>query len=101
MMTADQKGGAVAIDTFMVFVGVYADVRTAKTDYELIKSLHAKAGMIDAYDAAVLEKQDNGKVKIVAKHETPTRVGGVLGAGLGLASGVAVVLFPFAALGGG
>jgi uncharacterized membrane protein len=91
----------MAIDTFVVFVGVYGDVETAKSDYELIKGLHAKEGMLDAYDAAVLAKQDNGKVKIVAKHETPTRVGGLLGGGLGLASGVAVALFPFAAIGGG
>jgi uncharacterized membrane protein len=91
----------VAIDTFMVFVGVYGNVESAQTDYQLIKTLHAEAGMIDAYDAAVLEKTEGGKVKIVAKHETPTRVGGVLGGGLGLASGLAVALFPFAAIGGG
>jgi Protein of unknown function (DUF1269) len=35
------------------------------------------------------------------QHETPTRVGGVLGGGVGLATGVVVALFPFAALGGG
>ena len=57
--------------------------------------------MIDAYDAAVIERGANGKVKITKKHETPTRVGGVLGAGVGLATGLVVVLFPFAAIGGG
>ena len=30
----------MAIDTFMVLVGVYADVETAEADYELIKDLH-------------------------------------------------------------
>src|SRR3954447_4373303 len=35
------------------------------------------------------------------KHETPTRVGGVLGGGMGLATGLVVALFPFAAVGGG
>lgn len=91
----------MAIDTFMVYVGVYADGAAAQQDYELIKKLHAEAGLIDAYDAAVVEKRDDGKVKIVSKHETPTRVGGVLGGGLGLASGLAVAIFPFAAIGGG
>lgn len=91
----------MAIDTFMVFVGVYADKETAEEDYKLIHDLHRKEGLIDAYDAAVLEKRADGKVKIVAKHETPTRVGGILGGGLGLASGLAVALFPFAAIGGG
>jgi uncharacterized membrane protein len=85
----------------MVYVGVYADADAAQEDYDLIKKLHREAGLIDAYDAAVVQKRDDGKVKIVSKHETPTRVGGVLGGGLGLASGLAVVLFPFAAIGGG
>ena len=52
-------------------------------DYDAIKELHTEAGLIDAYDAAVIERQDDGKVKIVKKHETPTRVGGVLGGGVG------------------
>ena len=56
--------------------------------------------MLDAYDAAVIESED-GKVRITKKHETPTRVGGVLGGGVGLATGLVVALFPFAALGGG
>jgi uncharacterized membrane protein len=72
----------MAIDTFMVFVGVYADVDAAKADYELVKDLHTKAALIDAYDAAVIERRADGKVKIVKKHETPTRVGGVLGGGV-------------------
>lgn len=56
---------------------------------------------MDAYDAAVFERREDGKVKITKKHETPTRVGGVLGGGVGLATGLVVVLFPFAAIGGG
>ena len=91
----------MAIDTFMVYVGVYADVDAAEADYELIKDLHTEAGLIDAYDAAVIHRRDDGKVKIVRKHETPTRVGGVLGGGVGLATGLVVALFPFAAIGGG
>jgi hypothetical protein len=42
--------------------------------------------VIDAYDAAVIERRAGGKVKITKKHETPTRVGGVLGGGAGLAT---------------
>jgi hypothetical protein len=49
----------------------------------------------------VIERRADGKVKIAKKHETPTRVGGVLGAGVGLATGLVVALFPFAAIGGG
>ncbi|HTX12997.1 MAG TPA: hypothetical protein VME22_30545 [Solirubrobacteraceae bacterium] len=89
------------IDTLMVYVGVYEDVADAKADYEFVKDLHSEAGLIDAYDAAVIERRDDGKTKIVAKHETPTRAGGVLGGGVGLATGLVVALFPFAAIGGG
>ena len=91
----------MAVDTFVVFVGVYPNVEAAEADYQLVKDLHTKAGMLDAYDAAVLEKRANGKVRITKKHETPTRVGGVLGGGVGLATGLVVALFPFAAIGGG
>ena len=91
----------MAVDTFIVLVGVYADVEAAENDYELVKDLHTKAGLIDAYDAAVIHRREDGKIKIRRKHETPTRVGGVLGGGVGLATGLVVALFPFAAIGGG
>ena len=87
----------MAVDTFMAYVGAYPSVTAAEADYELVKDLHTEAGLIDAYDAAVIERRDDGKVRITRKHETPTRVGGVLGGGVGLV----VALFPFAALGGG
>jgi uncharacterized membrane protein len=91
----------MAIDTLMVYAGVYDSVGGAEADYELVKDLHTEAGLIDGYDAAVIERRADGKVKIVKKHETPTRVGGVLGGGIGLATGLVVALFPFAAIGGG
>jgi uncharacterized membrane protein len=91
----------MAFDTFMVYVGVYPDVDSAQADYDLVKDLHIEAGLIDAYDAAVIRRRADGKVEIVRKHETPTRVGGVLGGGFGLATGLVVALFPFAAIGGG
>jgi len=91
----------MAIDTFIAFIGVYNNVDDALADYDLVKALHTEAGLIDAYDAAVIDRREDGKVKIVKKHETPTRVGGVLGGGVGLATGLVVALFPFAAVGAG
>ncbi len=84
----------MAVDTFVVFVGVYANEDDAEADYETVKQLHVEAGMLDAYDAAVIARRDDGKVKITKKHETPTRVGGVLGGGVGLATGLVLALFP-------
>src|SRR6478609_2142873 len=91
----------MAIDTFIVVAGVYDSPDAAEADYEAIKDLHTELGVMDAYDAALVVRREDGKVKILKKHETPTRVGGVLGAGVGLATGLVVVLFPFAAVGGG
>jgi uncharacterized membrane protein len=91
----------MAIDTFFAFLGVYDDVADAEADYDAVKLLHTEADLIDAYDAAIVERKEGGKVKIVKKHETPTRVGGVLGGGVGLATGLVIALFPAAAIGGG
>jgi uncharacterized membrane protein len=89
------------VDTLFVYSGVYGDVEDALADYDAVHALHTEAGLIDAYDAAVVERKPDGKVKIVKKHETPTRVGGVLGGGVGLATGLVIALFPAAAIGGG
>src|SRR5690348_7809127 len=94
-------GTTMAVDTFIAFVGVYDNVSDADADYALVKDLHTKENLIDSYDAAVIERRADGKVKISKKHETPTRVGGVLGGGVGLATGLVVALFPFAAIGAG
>jgi uncharacterized membrane protein len=91
----------MAFDTFTVLVGVYPDLESAEADYDLVKQLHVREGLMDAYDAAVVHRREDGKVKIAHKHETPTRVGGVLGGGAGLATGLVVALFPFAAVGTG
>ena len=91
----------MAMDTFMADVGVYSDVADATADYQAVHDLHTEDGLIDAYDAAVIERKDNGKIKIVKKHQTPTRVGGVGGGTLGLATGLVIALFPAAAIGGG
>jgi len=91
----------MAFDTFTVLVGVYPDLESAEADYGLVKELHTREGLMDVYDAAVVHRREDGKVKIARKHETPTRVGGVLGGGAGLATGLAVALFPFAAVGTG
>lgn len=91
----------MAIDTFFAYSGTYSNVEDALADYEAVHVLHTELGLIDAYDAAVVERKDDGKVKIVKKHETPTRVGGVAGAGVGLATGLVIALFPAAAIGGG
>src|SRR3954462_10802737 len=94
----DLEDPTMPIDTFFAFTGVYPNVDDALADYKAVHDLHMKADLIDAYDAAVIERKSDGEVKIVKKHETPTRVGGVLGGGVGLATGLVIALFPAAAI---
>jgi uncharacterized membrane protein len=88
-------------DTYIMFAGVYSSVDAAETDYQTVKDVYDNTDLIDTFDAAVIGKKENGKVKIYKKHEQPTRHGGATGAGWGLATGLAVALFPAAAIGGG
>ena len=37
----------MAVDTFMAYVGVYDNAADADADYEAVKDLHTKAGLID------------------------------------------------------
>ena len=83
----------MAIDTYIVYAGVYPDLDSAEADYALVKELFSKENLVDAYDAAIVERRADGKVKLGKKHETPTRAGGVLGGGVGLATGLVLVVY--------
>lgn len=76
-------------DGVFVFIGTYASKEDARSDYEVVKELHSE-GAVGSFDAAVLTKDDKGKVH-VNKDETATRVGGWTGAGVGAVVGL---LFP-------
>jgi uncharacterized membrane protein len=72
-----------------LFVGAYDTENAAEVDYALVKELHAD-GVIGTYDAAIIAKEDDGKVR-VKKDELPTRHG----AWTGLAAGAVLgMLFP-------
>jgi uncharacterized membrane protein len=88
-------------DTFILFGAVYDISGAAEADYEAVKSLYYDWQLIDNFDAAIVTKRDDGKVKILKKHEQPTRKGGWRGAGYGLATGAVIALFPAAAIGSG
>lgn len=87
-------------DTYLVVAATYAREDDALADYEAAKALYSELGLVDTYDAAVIAKSDEGKVKIVKKHEQPTRQGAWGGLGIGLVGGALVALFPAVAVGG-
>ena len=81
-------------DTLYVIGAAYDDVDAAVSDYEAIKELYHEVKSSHDFDAAVIEKDEKGKVRIVKKHEQPTRHGAAVGLGWGLATGVTALLFP-------
>ena len=89
------------MDTFVLLAGRYADEASATADYEAVKDLYSRLGLDATFDAAVMTRDENGKVHLVHRHEQPTRRGAVGGLALGLAGGVVVALFPAVALAGG
>jgi uncharacterized membrane protein len=91
----------MAMDTFVVLAASYDTLGAAEADYHAVSEFYRESGLIDTYDAAVITRGDTGKVRIVAKHEQPTRRGAWRGLGIGLAGGALVALFPAIGLGAG
>jgi uncharacterized membrane protein len=81
-------------DALYVIAAAYDDVDAAVADYEAVKLLYREVRSSHDFDASVVAKDADGKVRIVKKHEQPTRHGAAVGLGYGLAVGVVAALFP-------
>lgn len=81
-------------DTLYVIAATYEDVDAAVADYEAVKELYRQVKTSHDFDAAVIARDEDGSVRIVKKHEEPTRHGAAVGLGWGLAVGVTAALFP-------
>jgi len=88
-------------DTLLVMAASYDDLADAEADYEAIKALYYEVKTSHDFDAAVVARDENGDVKVVKKHEQPTRHGAAHGLGWGLAIGAACAIFPAVGLLGG
>jgi len=82
------------LDTLYVMAASYDSADAAVADYEAVKALYHEIKASNDFDAAVIAKNAEGKVEIVKKHEQPTRHGGAVGLGWGLAAGAVAALFP-------
>jgi uncharacterized membrane protein len=80
----------VSDNPMFLYAGEYDTVEDAKADLEDLKELHEQ-NFVGTYDAAVLTKNDEGKVEIVDKIEKPTQHGGWAGLAVGAAIGL---IFP-------
>ena len=76
-------------EPIFIFLATYDTEDDAKLDYDAVKELHS-AGVIGTYDAAVITKDADGKIKI-HKHEKPTQHGAWTGVAVGAVVGI---LFP-------
>src|SRR3712207_1774984 len=76
--------------SLFLYAGEYDSVDEAKADLEDLKELHQEH-FVGTYDAAVLTKNEEGKVEIVDKIEKPTQHGGWAGLAVGAAIGL---IFP-------
>jgi uncharacterized membrane protein len=76
-------------EAVFIYVGTYPSKAAAEADYEVVKDLHM-AGAVGTYDAAVVTKDDEGKIH-ENKDEMATRHGAWGGAAIGALIGC---LFP-------
>jgi uncharacterized membrane protein len=83
-----------------VFIGAYEEVDDATADYAAVKDLYSR-GIIDTYDAAVVNRDFDGTVH-VSKREKPTQKAAWTGAIVGAVVGVLFppAIIPMAAAGG-
>jgi uncharacterized membrane protein len=88
-------------DTVLVLAASYGDVADAEADYEAVKALYYEVETSHEFDAAVVARDEDGEIKVVKKHEQPTRHGAAHGLGWGLAVGAACAIFPAVGLVGG
>jgi uncharacterized membrane protein len=84
----------MADDTIYVYMALYHSYPDAEQDWGEVKYLHTQ-GVVESYDAAIVNKGDDGKVHVM-KVEKTTRKGAWTGVGVGAVIGV---LFPPALIG--
>jgi uncharacterized membrane protein len=91
------KERSMSDNPMFLYAGEYESVEEAKADLEVLKELH-REHVVGTYDAAVVTKNEEGKVEIVDKIEKPTQHGGWAGMAVGAAMGL---IFPPGILVGG
>jgi len=82
-------------DMLVVLGASYDSVTDAEVDYEAVKAMYNNAGVGHDFDAAIIVRGDDGKVKVADKHEASTRHG----AWKGLAIGAVTAILPGIGLG--
>ena len=69
------------IDTISVSAASYDTKEAAEAAYHAIKSLCREVQASHDFDAAIIERDDEGNAHVIMKHEQPTRHGAAKGIG--------------------
>jgi uncharacterized membrane protein len=77
-----------------VLVATYENVRDAETDLKAVRTVYKDLGTSHNFDAALISKNEKGKVKINERYEAGTRHEALKGLGFGLAAGLVAAIFP-------
>ena len=96
-MNRGRKERSMSDNPVFLYAGEYDSVDDARADLETLKEMH-REHIVGTYDAAVVTKNEEGKVDIVDKIEKPTQHGGWAGMAVGAAMGL---IFPPGILVGG
>ena len=59
-------------DTLFVLAASYDTVADAEADYQAVKALYRDIHTSHDFDAAVITRNEDGRLKVVKKHEQPT-----------------------------
>lgn len=81
-------------DFLYVMAASYDNVADARADFAAVKALYDEIHVSHIFDAAVLTKDDKGKVKIDETYQAGTQHGAAVGLAGGLAVGAVAALFP-------
>jgi uncharacterized membrane protein len=90
----------MATGDFLYVLGAsYDTVDEARADFDAVRAIYDEIGVSHNFDAAVLSRDEKGKVKIEKTVEAGTRHDALKGLGIGLAAGAAAALFPAIGIG--
>jgi uncharacterized membrane protein len=81
-------------DFVYIMAAAYPNIEDARADFAGIKALYDEIHVSHVFDAAVLTKDDKGKVKIDETYQAGAQHGAALGLAGGLALGAVAALFP-------
>src|SRR6185295_11454344 len=77
-----------------VLVATYDNLGDAEADLKAVRALYQTLGTSYNFDAAVISKDDRGRVAIDKTYEAGKRHDALKGLGFGIAAGVVAAAFP-------